>query len=44
MSGVYERSTGLPGVSDVQINLVWLPAWSPRLMTPAAKAHLGIED
>ncbi len=44
MSGVYERSTGLPGVSDVQINLVWLPAWSPRLMSPAAKAHLGIED
>ena len=43
MSGVYERSKSVPGVNDVQIKLVWLPAWSPRLMTPAAKANFGIQ-
>ncbi len=43
MSGVYERSKSVPGVNDVQIKLVWLPAWSPRLMTPAAKADFGIQ-
>ena len=43
MSGVYERSKSVPGINDVQIKLVWLPAWSPRLMTPAAKAHFGIQ-
>ncbi len=44
LSGVHERSKSLPGVTDVEVNLVWLPAWSPRLMTPAAKAHFGVRD
>lgn len=43
MSGVYERCTSLPGVKDVNIHLTFLPAWSPRLMTPVAKAHFGIQ-
>ncbi len=44
MSGVYERCKSLPGVNDVQIHLTFLPAWSPRLMTPVAKAHFGIQE
>lgn len=44
MTGVYEKSKSLPGVRDVEINLVWLPAWSPRLMTSVAKEHFGIQD
>lgn len=44
MSGVYERCKNLPGVSDAQINLVWLPAWSPRKTTPVAKAQFGVRE
>ncbi len=44
LSGVYERSRSLPGVSNVNINLVWEPRWSSRKMSPVAKAHFGVAD
>lgn len=44
MSGVYERSRTLPGVSDVQIDLVWEPRWSSKQMSPVARAHFGMTD
>ena len=44
LSGVYERARSLPGISDVDINLVWEPAWSPQRMTSIAKAHFGIQE
>ncbi|MGH8199272.1 MAG: metal-sulfur cluster assembly factor [Steroidobacteraceae bacterium] len=44
MSGVYERSRSLPGVTDVEIDLVWEPRWSPRQMSPVARAHFGMAD
>ena len=44
LSGVYERCKSLPGVNDAKIHLTFLPAWSPRLMTPVAKAHFGIQE
>jgi metal-sulfur cluster biosynthetic enzyme len=44
LSGVYERCKSLPGVNDAKIHLTFLPAWSPRLMTPVAKAHFGIHE
>lgn len=44
MSGVDERSRSLPGVTDVKIDLVWEPKWSPEKMSPAAKAHFGVTD
>ena len=44
LAGVYERARSLPGISAVDINLVWEPAWSPQRMTPIAKAHFGIQE
>lgn len=44
LSGVYERSRSLPGISNVDINLVWEPRWSPKKMSPVAKAHFGVGD
>ena len=31
----------VPGVVDVEVELTHEPAWSPRLMTPAARIALG---
>ncbi len=44
MSGVYERARTLPGVTAVDINLVWEPRWSAKQMSPVARAHFGIAD
>lgn len=44
MSGVYERSRSLPGVTNVDIDLVWEPRWSPKQMSPVARAHFGVTD
>lgn len=29
------------GLSDVDVELVWEPAWTPAMMEPAARAALG---
>ena len=34
----------IPGVEDAEVSLVWEPAWSPALMTPAARKQLGWPD
>ena len=31
----------IPGVSLVEVNLVWEPAWKPEMMTDRAKRELG---
>lgn len=35
------RLGALPGVSDVQVELVWDPPWTPERMSQAAKRALG---
>ena len=32
---------GIPGVVDVEVEVTHEPAWSPQLMTPAARTALG---
>ena len=44
VSGVYDRSRSLPGVKDVNIEVVWDPRWSPRRMSPVAKSHFGVSE
>ncbi len=31
----------IPGVREVQVELIWEPAWEPEMMSPAAKHALG---
>ncbi len=40
--GVYEAATGVPGIERVEVTLTYDPPWTPQLMTPGAKEHLGI--
>ncbi|EGL83288.1 protein of unknown function DUF59 [Caldalkalibacillus thermarum TA2.A1] len=42
-SGVRHALQKLDEVSEVDINLVWEPAWNPSMMSPEAKALLGWE-
>ena len=39
---VQEKARGVAGVSDVEIDLVWDPPWSPSMMTEAARLELGM--
>jgi metal-sulfur cluster biosynthetic enzyme len=32
----------MPGVSDVAVNLVWTPFWSPDLIEPRVRAYMGL--
>ena len=40
---VEEKVRGVAGVSDVKIDLVWDPPWTPSLMSEAARLELGME-
>ena len=33
--------TGLPGIDDVDVAIVWDPPWNPDMMSEAAKQQLG---
>ena len=36
------RVAAVPGVSDVDVELVWEPPWDPSLMSDAARLQLGL--
>lgn len=38
---VEEAARSLPGVEDVDVELVWSPAWNPSMMSEDAKLELG---
>ncbi|GEM45521.1 metal-sulfur cluster assembly factor [Deinococcus cellulosilyticus] len=31
----------MPGIEEVQVDLVWQPAWTPERITPEGKRQLG---
>ncbi len=39
--GVKTAVGALPGVKEVDVDLVWEPAWTPDRMTEAARKELG---
>ena len=39
---VETKARGVPGVTSVQLDLVWDPPWSPNMMSDAAKLDLGM--
>lgn len=41
ISDVEQTLRSLPGVEDVQVNLVWTPFWTPEKIEPRVRAYLG---
>lgn len=41
---VKDRLGQLPGVRNVNVNVVWQPAWTPERLSPEARKQLGIES
>jgi metal-sulfur cluster biosynthetic enzyme len=41
MTNAEQEIRSLPGVEDVQMNLVWAPFWTPEKMEPRVRAYLG---
>ncbi|HVC60519.1 MAG TPA: metal-sulfur cluster assembly factor [Acetobacteraceae bacterium] len=44
VEGVEHRLAEVVGVTGVFVTVVWSPAWSPRRMSPEAKAHFRIRE
>lgn len=40
--GVKNAVSGLEGVKDAEVELVWEPRWNPSMMTEAGKQFLGV--
>lgn len=43
MDTVRNRLAGVPGLSQISVNLVWEPAWSPERLSADARKQLGID-
>ena len=41
MGNAEEEIKALPGVETVEMNLVWMPFWTPERMEPRVRAYLG---
>ncbi|MGH7066521.1 MAG: metal-sulfur cluster assembly factor [Acetobacteraceae bacterium] len=44
VSAVEQRAADIPGVTGIFVNVVWTPPWSPKRMSPVAKAHFQIRE
>jgi len=40
---VEAKARGVAGVSDVKLDLVWDPPWSPSMMSEAARLEMNLE-
>ncbi len=41
MQGAEEQLKMIPGVTDVSVNLVWSPFWTPERIEPRIRAYMG---
>ena len=41
---VQDKLLGIPGCRDANIELVWDPPWTPKMMSAEARKRLGIDD
>jgi metal-sulfur cluster biosynthetic enzyme len=41
MTNAEREIKGVPGVEKVEVNLVWMPFWTPEKMEPRVRAYLG---
>lgn len=42
IGGIEQEIRSLPGVQDVQVNLIWTPFWTPDKIEPRVRAYLGL--
>lgn len=42
MTDVEKAIQALPGVGDVDLNLVWSPYWTPERIEPRVRAYMGL--
>ena len=42
MSDVERALQALPGVGEVELNLVWSPFWTPERIEPRVRAYMGL--
>ncbi|HEY2374581.1 MAG TPA: metal-sulfur cluster assembly factor [Gemmatimonadaceae bacterium] len=42
MTDVERVLQGLPGVGEVELNLVWSPYWTPERIEPRVRAYMGL--
>lgn len=40
--GVRDSAAAVPGIASVDVNLTYEPPWTPEMISPEAKQHLGI--
>lgn len=40
---VRDRISRMEGVNGVNVEVVWMPPWTPERLSPAARKQLGIE-
>lgn len=40
--GTRQRALAVPGVKDVEVQVVWSPPWTPDLMSDRAKRFFGL--
>ena len=41
MTNAEQEIMSMPGVEKVEMNLVWMPFWTPEKMEPRVRAYLG---
>jgi metal-sulfur cluster biosynthetic enzyme len=41
MTNAQNEIMSIPGVEKVDVNLVWMPFWTPEKMEPRVRAYLG---
>jgi metal-sulfur cluster biosynthetic enzyme len=41
MTNAEQEVMTMPGVEKVEVNLVWMPFWTPEKMEPRVRAYLG---
>lgn len=41
---VKRRAKTVPGIEQVEVAIVWEPQWTPQLISPEGRVHLGITD
>ncbi len=41
MGDAEQQLRGIPGVTDVVMNLVWTPPWTPERIEPRVRAYMG---